>query len=316
MYYLKDYINSLNINKKEYIIYPCDRCNYDIGCGGITVCFYMVQILKNKGIRARICCETTIENPISNDYFMKEDMYDKENTIVIYGETVKGNPLNASNIVRWILGPYCNDIIVSTWNPTDVVYFFNYDEKNKMSEKHNDSLYKTLTTIYINPIFKNDNKRRFIKHSHLFHKSQIYHNEITHIHPNHSIEIPNGLSHDELFIFFNMCQIFISYDPITFSTFIAALCGCISIVYPIKNITEKEWIEMTCLKQYSIDRKINKLNGIAYGYENIEYAMSTLHLVKSQWDDILEYLKEKSINPFLNDMEHMNTLNNIVKNIY
>ena len=327
MLYLKDYLkelkelnelSDLKIDKQEYIIYPSNGCIYNTGSGGITVCFYMVQLLKNKGIRARICCEKIVENPISNDYYIKGDAYNKD-TIVIYGESVEGNPLNAKYIVRWILGPYYNSTTISTWNPTDIVYFFNYDEKHKFSGKHIhvDSLYKTLTIIYMNPIFKNENKIRSINHAHLFHKTLFYHKKITHIHPEYSIEMPNMLPHNELFYFFNLCETFISYDPITFSTFIAALCGCVSVVYPIENITEKEWIEMTCLKQYSIDRKINKLNGIAYGYENIEHAKSTLHLVQEQWNDIIHYLTETSIDPFLKEMQtnKENTLN-IVTNIY
>lgn len=304
----------------QYIIYPCNNCNYNIGSGGITVCFYMIQLLKKAGVFARICCSSRIDNPISTDYVMKEEPFDKDNTIVIYGETVEGNPLNAKHIIRWILGPYYNLNTVSTWNLSDLVYFFNYEEKNKFVERSHliGSLYKMLTTIYINPIFKNIQIKRSISHCHMFHKARIYHKEINNIHPDDSIQLQEGLSHDSLLIIFNTCDTFLSYDPITFSTFIAALCGCISVVCPIKNVSEKEWIDMTCLKQYANDRKISKLNGISYGYDNIEHAKKTIHLVQQQWDDILDYLRETSINPFLSEMTHIkdNSLPNTVKNIY
>ena len=305
-----------DVFQPQYIIYPCNDCTYNIGSGGVTVCFYMVHLLNKEGVRARICCQSKIDNPISTDYMMKDEPFDKDNTIVMYGETVEGNPLQAKHIVRWVLGPFYNSRTVSTWNLTDLVYFFNYEEKERVNRLGH--LYKMLTTIYINPIFINHRVTRSMSHSHLFHKVRIYHTEFTLIHPSDSVQLQEGLSHDELVTRFNECETFLSYDPITFSTFIAALCGCVSVVYPIKNVSEKEWMDMTCLKQYVIDRKIDHLNGIAYGYDTIEHAKHTLHLVQQQWDDILDYLREKSITPFLQEMKHIKeqTLLNTVKNIY
>ena len=73
-----------------------------------------------------------IKNDIYNNFSLTKHLDDVNNTIVIYGQGIKGNPLNAKYIIRWILAPLglcCSTDIYKTWNPNDLVYYFNSEDK-------------------------------------------------------------------------------------------------------------------------------------------------------------------------------------------
>ena len=110
-----------------------------------------------------------------------------------------------------------------------------------------------------------------------------------------------------------------SYDSSTFYTIIAALCGCIPVVYKVQGLNKQQWIQTTAASEYVKSKGLDNLYGIAYGEEDLEYAESTIHLVKEQWDDIIKFNKEKTIVPFINDIQNFDDermLNNIGENFY
>jgi len=69
--------------------------------------------------------------------------------------------------------------------------------------------------------------------------------------------------------FFNEQELFISFDPFTFMIIISSLCGNISIVNKIPGLVFNDWIKGDPMVRY----------GVAYGYEGIEYALKTRHLL-------------------------------------
>ena len=83
----------------------------------------------------------------------------------------------------------------------------------------------------------------------------------------------------------------VSYDRATFISVEAAAMGCLSIVMPIPNITRQTWLR-------SVGDAFRY--GIAYGFEEIDYAMSTMDQVNShlrslatkQGDNVQEFLKD------------------------
>jgi hypothetical protein len=109
---------------------------------------------------------------------------------------------------------------------------------------------------------------------------------------------------------------FISYDPLTFFSIMAALCGCISVVYPRDELTKKDWINTTAASEYAKSKGLDNLYGIAYGLEDVQYAIDTLHLVKDQWTDIQNFNKEKTVVPFINDIQNFENMQNTVQNNY
>jgi hypothetical protein len=62
---------------------------------------------------------------------------------------------------------------------------------------------------------------------------------------------------------------FLSFDPFTFMSIIASLCGCVSVVKKISIISCEEWMKCDPFLKY----------GIAYGNEGIEHALNTQHLL-------------------------------------
>ena len=71
---------------------------------------------------------------------------------------------------------------------------------------------------------------------------------------------------------------------------------------------------MLAIAEYLKESGENTLYGIAYGADDLENATNTLHLVKKQWDDIKNFMINKNIKSFLDDLEKYDTLVNNVKN--
>lgn len=83
----------------------------------------------------------------------------------------------------------------------------------------------------------------------------------------------------------------VSYDRATFISVEAAAMGCLSIVMPVPNLTRHEWLR-------SVGDAFKY--GIAYGFEEIDYALSTIDrvndhlrfLASKQEDNVQEFVKD------------------------
>lgn len=292
---------------------------FSINCGGIVVQYELCRMLDNLGISVRIQSPTKIHNQIFNKYYNND--FDLNQTVVIYGETIEGNPLNAPYVMRWILAPVgviCAPIH-HTWGKNDIIYYFNSDETFNNNEDKIGKIYKTLTTIYMNPLINNFNYKDRKGYCHTFRKSG-YHKTIKYAHPpGKSIEIKREHSFVECIKILNKSQFFISYDPLSFLSIIASMCGCISVVIKVDGINELEWLKTTAAYPYLKEKNINKLFGIAYGVSEIDWAKKTLHLAKAQWNEIIKHAKNTTVFPFLRDIqniENISYLENTVKNIF
>ena len=292
---------------------------FDITCGGLTVQFALCKLLCELGMNARIKSNSNIENHICNNYYNNEFPID-ENVVVIYGETIKGNPLNAKNVIRWILAPFgvfFNYDTTNTWGKNDLVYYFNSDPKFYYNQEKIGSIYKLLSCLYINPYAKKTNFEErngicyTIRKAHHMHK-----NGFQRVHPSNSFEITREHTQMQCIEFFNKYKWFMCYDSLTFYVVIAALCGCIPVVYKVNSLNKQEWIQTTAASEYCKSKGLTNLYGIAYGREDMEYAKDTIHLVKDQWDDIVKFNKEKTISPFINDLENFANQKNTVENNY
>lgn len=291
--------------------------SFNFNCGGIVVQYELCKILDSLGHNVRIKSPTNDSNSIFCKYYNNE--FDMNETIVIYGETISGNPLKAPYVVRWILAPLgiIGESKKHTWCHSDLVYYFNYDKIFFHNEHKVGKIYKTLSSIHFNSIINNYNKPGRKGYCHTFRKIQ-FHKQLKFAHPpRYSLEITSSHKLLDIVSIFNKKDIFISYDPLTFLNIIAALCGCVSVVIKIDNMNEEDWLKTTVAYQYMKDNNLTKLYGIAYGISEISWARNTLHLVKEQWNSIIEYLKTNTIIPFINDVENLNnfkSLENTVQN--
>ena len=303
---------------KNIIIYP--HLPFNFADGGTTVQYELAKIILKLGINVKIfTSHGKTANSIFNQ-FTSDKNYNKNKTIVIYCEGIQGNPLNAKYVVRWMLSELGKNVPhdrVNSWSKNELVYYFNSEKKFEINPELIGTVYKTLTSIYINPFIIN--RRNIFRkgYCHTFRKSH-YHKTLRYAHPpNASLELTRAHTQINCINIFNKREIFICYDPLTFLSIIAAMCGCISVVIKVDGIANQlEWIKTTAVAQYAKENKIDKLYGIAYGLDEIGWARNTLPLVKEQWIKIKNFFREKTIKPFLEDLKNMESLENTVKNNY
>jgi hypothetical protein len=289
---------------------------FNITNGGNVVQYELGRILKNFGQNVKMYTSSGIneENEIFNDFYNNDFPID-ENAFVIYCEGTEGNPLNAKNVVRWILSELGHNVkhdIIYTWGEKDLVYYFNSEIKFEKNPERIGKVYKLLNCIYINPIIAKTNFGERFGTCYTIRKGRRIHKENFYLeHPEDSFEIIGDHSLEECVEFFNRFKFFKCYDPLSFYIIIAALCGCVPIIHKIQGLSKNDWIKTTSAHEYVKDKSLDNLYGIAYGEEDLQYAIDTLHLVGEQWNDIHHYCKEKIILPFISDLIYLKNNNNI-----
>jgi len=288
--------------------------------GGTVVQYLLCKILEEYGKTARIypSGNVKIANSIFSKFYENEFPID-DNCIVIYCEGTQGNPLNAPKVVRWMLSELGQNVPkdwVNTWNKNELVYYFNSERKFYQQPEKLNTVFKLMNVLYINPYAKNMNFVSRSGYCHTFRKALSIHGKIKHIHPTNSFEITREHTQMQCISYFNKYKFFISYDSLTFLNVIAALCGCISVVYKVKGLSKQDWIKTTVACEFLNFRGYNNLFGIAYGLEDIPFAISTLHLAPQQWNNIMNYSKEKTVLPFINDMLNFENMPNTIQNNY
>ena len=133
-------------------------------------------------------------------------------------------------------------------------------------------------------------------------------------HPPYSQEITWGHSQMDYINIFNHNKYFISYDPLTFLTVIAALCGCISIVKKVEGLSKQDWLNTTCASEYLKESGEEMIYGVAYGDEEVENASQTIHLAKEQWSRIIQFSKDKYVTQFIKDINDFPNMVNRIHN--
>ena len=215
------------------------------------------------------------ENGFCNIFFNPFTIDDK--TIVVYPEVITGNPLKATHVVRWILlelgldSPFDQ---YKKWNTTDLVYHWEPSEKSHTKQLVNMWLNPKIQLI--NPIGSRNKKCFAIKKnkhiSHNLHKKgfSFYHNS-------DDTDI-DSLSIDEAINSFNKCDTFYCYDPNTFFTIMAPLCGCITILHPVADTSRENYFKsrILCNNDFCYDA------GIAYGNEEQEILKARASLPYAQ----------------------------------
>lgn len=189
--------------------------------------------------------------------------------VVIYPETVFGNPLNSQRVVRWFL----HDPGVHTGR-------VNYG-KNELYFKYRSG----IKDFYYSGSVVSNNLLRVVHcpledynldDVSLDRKGTAYCLRKGKLKPiqhdlNGSVLI-DGKSNAEIASIFKRVKTFISYDTCTAYSRFAVLCGCESIIVPDQGVTKEQ------LRPNPADRY-----GLAYGFSNVEAARETAHLVKEHF---------------------------------
>ena len=97
------------------------------------------------------------------------------------------------------------------------------------------------------------------------------------VHDKEAIQVDN-FSHTKLNDIFNKSKQFVCYDPYTYYSYYASLCGCMSIVVPDSGVDKEQW-------------QPNEENryGISYGLDDVDYALKTKK-------KMLEHMNERDEN--------------------
>ena len=145
---------------KNILIYT-HMSNFSFEDGGTVVQYYLAQILEEYGHMVRIYPSSGIKTP--NNIFSKfynNDFPKDDNTVVIYCEGTQGNPLNAKNVVRWMLSELGQNVPydwVNTWGKNELVYYFNSELKfgavKMLVDKYEHLLTKEQIIFFTNHLY-------------------------------------------------------------------------------------------------------------------------------------------------------------------
>ena len=105
-------------------------------------------------------------------------------------------------------------------------------------------------------------------------------------------EIDNVDSVQKYINIFKDNKYFISFDAFSFTSVIAALCGCVSVIKPIDGIDSETFINSDPLVKY----------GIAYGKETIQHALETRGMLLDNITNIYNENEQNVLN-FILDIE-------------
>jgi hypothetical protein len=322
-YYKNIYEYFINEDKFKIIIYYPYTFSKDIG-GVLILTYFAIKI--NEILKDNVVYlfndNTTIINT-ENFYFnnfTKDRNFNKENTIVIYAEGVVGNPLNAKYVIRWILAELSINSaadIYKSWGKDDLVYYFNKEERMNKNPEKIGNIYKILTLIYLNPKVIMTNLEKRNGWCFTYRKSNI-HKNIDIIHPSEAYELARFISQDKCVEVFNKYKYFVCYDPLTFLSIMSLLCGCITIIYPIKGTSKKEWLSSSIFNEYMKDNNIDDIYGLAYGIEDLSFAEETISKAPKLVNDVINSINNKYIELFLDDIENKKEIKfeNTVDNNY
>lgn len=224
----------------------------------------------------------TYKNYKTNPAF-NTPVFDQKNTvfdndwIVIYPEITFGNPLQAKNVVRWILyhpGAHNNRIF---YGQNDFFIKYNTAFSNISFSGYTTSENELKVVYYPLEHYNMDNcshNRSGTAYCLRKGKNKPIQHDLK-----DSILI-DGKSHAEIAAIFKRVKTFISYDAYTAYSWFAVLCGCDSVIIPDKGVTKEQW------QPNPTDRF-----GLSYGFNELDQARSTAHLVKQH---VIEE-EEKSI---------------------
>ncbi|TYK65594.1 hypothetical protein [Colwellia echini] len=246
--------------------------------GGSIAMHRLCDLINYNGFEAFIWLGTLeSEVKVHDDFNTPAINTDKlDDFIVVYTEIVSGNPLNAKHVIRWFLnkpGFFTNKINYGN----NELYFYQQIVFNDTD--YNSNLENKLYVSYFNKkLWQQTNFNKRSGSGYLLRKGRG--REISHNLEN-SIKI-DGMNHSEMEIIFNKVKYFYSYDLQTAYTMFAAMCGCIPIVIPQKNVSACEWQPREELRY-----------GIAYGdtKEEIAYSNNTREKIIPYLDKLNEETK-------------------------
>jgi hypothetical protein len=224
----------------------------------------------------------------TNSYNWESFSYLYSNTVAIYPETTFGNWFGTHHIVRWLLYP-SDKFHEDTWGENDYCFTYGKQKSLTTSFKGKDSQELIAMNFYLDD-FKNENRESRSGFCHLLHKHTSP-NAKTFLNELNSTSLSDWKTsgtHKYLNEQFNKHEYFICYDQLSFWPQMAALCGCKVVVMNVKDNPNTFYDYNTTPEQYRLENPLKKY-GVAFGFEDLQYAIDTQHLVEDHLKEMNEY---------------------------
>jgi hypothetical protein len=264
--------NKYKFNMKKFT-YVIGWNTLNINSGGQIVLYFLCHMLNKIGQKAYMS-GGSFPNVLDLDCPIKPKYLDLQldNVVTIYPEVTNGNPLNAKNVARWILYTIgINGGSTASHGKNDLILGYQKEFSGNgcfITDENKVTLFYIMNNIYYN-----FNPQPRTRSCFMIRKGNRYHTQFN-SHPIESIDI-SGKSHKELSAIFNLCHTFYCYDPHTYYSTYASMCGCDSIIIPSDNLSKTDW-----------KNSIEDTYGIAYGIDDLERAGKTRPLM-------LDYIKNQ-----------------------
>lgn len=191
---------------------------------------------------------------------------DLANSIVVYPEVVRGNPLLAKHVVRWLLhrpGFHTGHV---EFGAGDLVFYYQ-DAFRDVAAGGTDG--GRLQITWWNDAYRDRALPGRHGSAYLIKKG---HGRPL-VHDLSDSTLVDDLSHAERAAVFNRVLRFYTYDPYTLYSRYAAICGAVPIIVPEPGVTKETWIPVE-----------RERYGLAYGEKEIEWAVETRPLLMEQID--------------------------------
>ena len=260
--------------------------NYNWRFGGIVVLHKLADLIAQLGYETYIIGENEY-NPRRNLTQINQELAlriaNDPNTVVIYPEIIKGNPLKAKHVARWVLyfpGFHGGD---KAFDANEYVFTFNQEfvANTIYSSVQVIKIIDTMVDNFFDMGLDRNKDAILIKKG----KENLEERETQYLTPL-IVHLYDLVSADEVI---KKCQnisdfnrelnrfrYFISYDHYTYHNVLAALAGCVSIVIPTKEKTEEDFFL----------ENPGRRNYVSYGFQDSYQSQTDQRLLRAELNKI------------------------------
>jgi len=245
-------------NEKELLQFS--RLSTFIECIKLAIAIQLNHFFPSFGFNKKFFPEFFSATHLKDCPIQLNPFFSKKRTIVLYPEVVYGNPLKATNVVRWFLyyNRYPNDPKAYSKNDLSLCYRSIFNDETLNPNKWKITINHFDRNLYKQTNFSSRSGKCFI-----IRKGQ----DRTDLPKTFDGVIVDNLAETEKVKIFNQCEYCYCYDTQTFYSCIASICGCKTIVVPEPGKNKSDYRGPDDPPHY----------GIAYGNsrEEIEWATAT-----------------------------------------
>ena len=261
--------------------------------GGIIVLHKLAKVLADVGHEVYIVTPSSKKTlPDSKCHVISREeaqqLCSKHDVVAIYPEIIVGNPYGAKYVVRWLLYYPGGHNGPSVFDESEYVFAYQSIFVENSIYKNSPSL--VILETNVNNFYSTDTPRTYdavlIRKGRLNSQQEYNDRHVKYYEPyanlvtNHLLifdhMINDDVSYPELNKHLNTIKYFVTCDHATYHSVLASLAGCISVVIPVEGLSKEQW-----KKQLP-----NLTNGVAYGFDDIDWAIQTRDALRNRLNEI------------------------------